>query len=110
MHVGFFVVEMVPTVGLDLVWPDGALYIFFYWVWRIVKHEGSDVLGLLFSVCCGIWLNRNQLIFNQRHPAEEVAFLVVNCFDAYIYDQQQTDIAAYFREPVVWMPPIDGKV
>ena len=50
------------AVGLYPVWQDGALYSFFDWVWRIVKHEESGVLGLLFSVCWGIWLNCNQLI------------------------------------------------
>ena len=77
------------AVGLYPVWQDGALYSFFDWVWRIVKHRESGVLGLFFSVCWGIWLNCNQLIFNQRQRmAEEVAFLVADYLDAYIQAQQ----------------------
>lgn len=58
-----FVERVWLAAGLDHLWQLGLTCDFFAWIWQISSSHGFAVLGLVLSLCWGIWLHRNQVVF-----------------------------------------------
>ena len=97
------------AAGLDHLWQLGLTCDFFAWIWRISSSHGSAVLGLVFSMCWGIWLHHNQVIFAKTNScAGEVASIALNSFSTLSDAQDILPQIASLASLPAWLPPDVG--
>lgn len=86
------------------------------WISANLKREftlgtGSVDAQVLFgALCCVLWKNKNEHVFNQRSGRGEDMIRAVDCFatNVYVAYRENMNIRAGRVEKIKWSPPSSG--